>query len=143
MLDRSWYTCTMTQACHNPSPTPKQAFRRRSKLDALLDPQILKALAEPTRARLLSCLLKCGRPCSVTEVAECCAVDFSTVARHLARMSRSGLLSATKEGRTVWYSADAVALAQYFRDIADAIEDVQPGADCCPAPASKRKPKHK
>ena len=58
-------------------------------------------------------------------------------------MSRSGLLSATKEGRTVWYSADAVALAQYFRDIADAIEDVQPGADCCPAPASKRKPKHK
>ncbi|MGJ8635932.1 MAG: ArsR/SmtB family transcription factor [Phycisphaerales bacterium] len=126
----------MTQVYKDKAPTPKQAFRRRSAIDSLLDPEKLKALAEPTRAKLLSCLLKCGRACSVTEVAACCDLDFSTVARHLSLMARSGLLSADKKGRTVWYSADGAQLAGYFRDIAEAIEDVQPGG-CCDETDSK------
>jgi len=92
---------------------------------------MLKALAEPTRARLLSCLLKCGRPCSVTEVAECCSVDFSVVSRHLALMAKAGLVAAKKEGRTVWYSADAPALAERFRDIAKAFNELAADDDCC------------
>ena len=99
-----------------PPSTPKQASRRRVRLDRLLDPALLRALAEPTRAKLLSCLLKCGRPCSVTEVAACCSVDFSTVSRHLATMARAGLLTADKQGRTVWYSADGESLAAHFRE---------------------------
>ncbi|MEM8757724.1 MAG: metalloregulator ArsR/SmtB family transcription factor [Planctomycetota bacterium] len=92
---------------------------------------MLKALAEPTRARLLSCLLKCGRPCSVTEVAECCSIDFSMVARHLATMARAGLLSSEKKGRTVWYSADGRDLAQHCRDLADAIDELGPVVTYC------------
>lgn len=92
---------------------------------------MLRALAEPTRACLLSCLLKCGRPCSVTEVAECCSIDFSMVARHLAILARAGLLTSKKVGRTVWYSADATSLADYFRALAESIEELTPmdGAD--------------
>ncbi len=115
--------------------SPRQAVRRRARLDRLLDPAVLKALAEPTRARLLSCLLKCGRPCSVTEVAACCSTDFSVVARHLATMARAGLLTAEKQGRTVWYAADGPALARHFRDLADAIDELAPAdaadAACC------------
>ncbi|MEM7681338.1 MAG: metalloregulator ArsR/SmtB family transcription factor [Planctomycetota bacterium] len=123
----------MASPIHNLSLSPKQAVRRRARLDRLLDPEMLKALAEPTRARLLSCLLKCGRPCSVTEVAECCSIDFSMVARHLATMSRAGVLSSRKTGRTVWYSADGPALATQFRDLADAIEELNPAEPCCDA----------
>jgi len=94
---------------------------------------MLKALAEPTRARLLSCLLKCSRPCSVTEVAECCSIDFSMVARHLSLMARVGLLSSEKKGRTVWYSADAAVLATRFRDLADAIDELKPEDARCEA----------
>lgn len=115
-------------------PTPKQAVRRRARLDGLLEPQLFKALADPTRARLLSCLIKCGRPCSVTEVAVCCSIDFSMVARHLATMARAGLLHAEKEGRTVWYHADAGALAARCRAMAEAIEELIPDAPadgCC------------
>jgi len=115
------------------APTPKQAVRRRARFDRLLEPEVLKALAEPTRARLLSCLLKCGRPCSVTEVAECCSVDFSVVSRHLALLARAGLLSAEKEGRTVWYSADGAGLAERFRQLADSIEELAPSDDACAA----------
>ncbi|MCA9294330.1 MAG: winged helix-turn-helix transcriptional regulator [Phycisphaerales bacterium] len=120
----------MASPFHNKLPSPKQAVRRRARLDRLLDPDLLKALAEPTRARLLSCLLKCGRPCSVSEVAECCSIDFSMVARHLATMARARLLTASKEGRTVWYTANGPALADQFRELADAIDELS-GGTCC------------
>ena len=97
----------------------------------MLDTDLFKALAEPTRARLLSCLLKCDRPCSVTEIAECCAIDFSMVARHLAIMARAGLLSTEKKGRTVWYAADGAALAGRFRDLADALDELSPAEGSC------------
>lgn len=113
--------------------SPRQAARRRVRLDRVLDPELLRAIAEPTRARLLSCLLKCGRPCSVTEVAACCSIDFSMVARHLATMARAGLLTAEKRGRTVWYAADGAALSARFRELADAIDELRPDPGCCAA----------
>ncbi|MFG0307250.1 MAG: ArsR/SmtB family transcription factor [Phycisphaerales bacterium JB040] len=123
----------MASVIQRVSPSPKQAVRRRARLDRLLNPDLLKALAEPTRAKLLSCLLKCGRACSVTEVAECCSIDFSMVARHLSTMARAGLLSSEKKGRTVWYSADGAALAEHFRRLADAIDELSPVDACCGA----------
>ncbi len=103
---------------------------------------MLKALAEPTRARLLSCLLKCRRPCSVTEIAECCSIDFSMVARHLATMARAGLVSSEKKGRTVWYAADAAALAARFQELADAITELTPADDRCDPDACRCDPDH-
>ena len=119
----------MTQTYQQKSPTPRQAIRRRAAFDKLLDPEMLKALAEPTRARLLSCLLKCRRPCSVTEVAECCEIDFSVVSRHLVTLSRAGLLTSEKKGRTVWYSADGASLSELFYKLAEAVEELSP--ECC------------
>jgi len=110
--------------------SPKQAARRRAPVDKLMDPELFKALAEPTRAKLLGCLIKCSRPCSVTEIAECCDIDFSVVARHLSMMARSGVVDAKKEGRTVWYTARSVDLAERFRAIAAAIEEWK-SSDCC------------
>ncbi|WP_428387934.1 ArsR/SmtB family transcription factor [Mucisphaera sp.] len=121
----------MASLIQHKQPSPRQAVRRRSRFDRLLDTELLKALAEPTRARLLSCLLKCGRPCSVTEVAECCEIDFSMVARHLSLMARAGLLTSQKKGRTVWYTANANTLEQHFRDLADALANSQPDTSYC------------
>jgi len=67
----------------------------------------------------------------VTEVAECCSIDFSMVARHLGTMARAGLLSSEKKGRTVWYTADAAALSDRFRALADAIDELAPVDDRC------------
>jgi len=115
--------------------TPRQALRRRARFDRLLEPEKLKALAEPTRGRLLSCLLKCGRPCSVSEVAACCSVDFSVVARHLATLARAGLVSSEKRGRTVWYSADGAGLAAWFRALGEAVDDCSPSVGGCDDPS--------
>jgi len=113
--------------------SPEQATDRVAPIDTLLDPEFFKALADPTRAKLLSCLIKCGRPCSVTEVAGCCSVDFSVVARHLAQLARAGVLEARREGRTVWYEAPADALSERFRALAAAIEAWSGDAPCCVA----------
>lgn len=111
--------------------SPKHASRRRSQFDRLHDPALLKALAEPTRARMLSCLLKCSRPCTVTEIAECCSIDFSTIARHLSMMAKAGLLTSEKQGRSVLYSANGEALAAHFRALADAIDKTAQIDGCC------------
>lgn len=112
----------MASVCKPNPKTPRQASRRRAQIDRLLDSELFKALGEPTRARLLACLVKCGRACSVTEVAQCCEIDFSVVSRHLASLAKAGVLHGEKKGRTVWYGA-APDLADRFRALADAIDE--------------------
>ncbi len=95
-------------------------------IDERLDPELFKALCDPTRASLVACLAKCGRGCSVGEVAECCSVDLSVVSRHLAQLARAGVLEATKEGRAVLYRVRYRELSRSLRALAEAIEE------CCP-----------
>lgn len=109
--------------------TPRQAARRRAALDQRLDTDLFRALGDPTRARLLACLIKCGRACSVTEVAECCSVDFSVVARHLGLLARTGVLAAERKGRTVWYRPHCAELSARLRQLADAIDEWCPSGD--------------
>lgn len=120
--------------------TTAKAFRKRARFDKALDAELQKALAEPNRTSLLSCLLKCGRPCSVSEIAACCALDFSVVARHLQVLARCGLVAAQKQGRTVWYRADGPALSAYLRRLADAVDELGTGelgtGDACCEPGS-------
>jgi len=117
----------MTQVSKSRPRTPKQAARRNSPLDSLLNAEMFKALGDPTRLQLLSCLAKCGRPCSVSEVAECCHVDLSVVSRHLALLEDARILTATKKGRSVSYQVRFEDLAGSLRALSDAIDS------CCPA----------
>ncbi len=123
--------------------SPKSAQRVRAALDQQLDLDLFRALADPTRLRLLSCLMKCGRPCSVSEVAECCNVDFSVVNKHMKVLAAAGVLSAEKQGRTVWYAARCGDLSKRFSLLIDAIAEWCPnlpnptqrssGRACCAA----------
>lgn len=53
-------------------------------------------------------------------------MDFSVVSRHLALLARSGVLEATKEGRTMRYRVRYPELCRSLRALADAFEE------CCP-----------
>jgi ArsR family transcriptional regulator len=117
--------------------SPKQAAARKSPIDTLLDPELFKALCDPTRVSLLACLAKCGRECSVSEVAECCRVDLSVVSRHLSQLADAGVLESSKQGRTVFYRVRFTDLSAKLRAIADAIDSCCPegacGTNCCDA----------
>lgn len=125
-------TCIMTQLRkRRPPATPKQAAACCGPLDRLLDPVLFKAFSDPTRVALIGCIAKCGRGCSVGEVAECCSVDLSVVSRHLALLARSGVLEATKDGRTVYYRVRYDELCRSLRSLADALDE------CCPSKGGK------
>lgn len=111
---------------HRPPATPRQAAARRGPIDSLLDPALFRALADPTRARLIACIAKCGRGCSVGEVAECCSVDLSVVSRHLALLARGGVLEPAKDGRVVRYRVRYMELGRALRALADALEACAP-----------------
>ncbi len=120
----------MTQITKHPPSTPRQAARRPAPLDRALDADLFKALSDPTRLRLLACLAKCSRFCSVTEVAECCSVDFSVVSRHLAMLADAGVLDSRKDGRTMFYQVRYEHMSDAFRAVASAFDN------CCPPDSS-------
>ena len=117
----------MTQTRKRPPQTPKLASTCCGPIDDLLDPELFKALCDPTRARLVGCIAKCARGCTVSEVAECCSVDLSVVSRHLQLLERAGVLESSKKGRTVSYAVKYASLCRTLRGLADALEH------CCPA----------
>lgn len=112
----------------NPSrpQSPVQAAACCGPIDRLLNPDLFKALCDPTRAGLLACIAKCGRPCSVSEVAACCSVDTSVVSRHLATLEKASVLSSERDGRVVRYAVRYQELSKTLRALADAIDQ------CCP-----------
>jgi len=121
----------MTQLRKRCPSSPKQAAVCCRPIDRLLNPDLFKALCDPTRVMLLGCLAKCGRACSVSEVAECCSVDLSVVSRHLSMLNKAGVLKAEKKGRVVFYSVQYGQLCHALRSLADAVEE------CCTGDAAK------
>lgn len=112
--------------------TPRQAAACCRPVDDLLEPALFKALGDPTRVRLLACVAKCGRACSVSEVAECCSVDLSVVSRHLQALARAGLIEPSRSGRTVSYAVRYAEVVAKFRALADAIQECAPEkSPCC------------
>ena len=110
--------------------TPRAAACERTALDEALDAGWFAALGEPTRAGLFACLLKCGRPCAVGELASCCSVDLSVVSRHLKKLEQAGLIVAEKVGREVHYSVPRRAIADRFGMLAELIGSGLDGNAC-------------
>ncbi|MFG0242354.1 MAG: ArsR/SmtB family transcription factor [Phycisphaerales bacterium JB054] len=123
--------------------SPESARRVNAAIDTRLDQRLFKALSDANRLVVLSCLIKCGRPCSVSELAECCDIEFSVVNKHLKVLAAAGVLSAEKQGRTVWYAARCGDLCERFARLIDAIAEWCPNleqqggqpaaASCCTA----------
>ena len=93
--------------------------------------ELFKALADPSRAAILSSLASAGRPLRVTEVGTCCPQDLSVVSRHLTILREAGVVESERKGREVWYRLATGGLVRYLRDLADAFES------CCPTASSE------
>lgn len=128
----------MTHTSKRTPKSPRQAAACCRPVDGLLEPELFKALSDPTRLRLVACLIKCPRACSVSEIAECCSVDLSVVSRHLQVLARAGLLEWSKSGRVVSYRMRTPELSRRLRELADAIDLSGAGIVGAPAPGACR-----
>lgn len=93
--------------------------KTRRFVAAIASPRFFKALGDPNRVAIVQKFLDCCCSCTVSETAECCAVDFSVVSRHLAVLRQAGILDAVRRGKEVYYSLRAREVAETLRSVAD------------------------
>jgi DNA-binding transcriptional ArsR family regulator len=79
----------------------------------------LHALDHPVRIRLARSLARGAR--TTGELAEAWQLSAPEVSRHLTLLRQAGLVSATRQGRYVYYSLDLGATARLGGDIIDAL----------------------
>lgn len=69
---------------------------------------VFAALADPTRREILSMLLEDDM--AVTDVAEPFEMSLAAISKHLAILTRAGLVSQEKRGRVKWCKLEPDAL---------------------------------
>ena len=90
-----------------------------------LRPDLFKALCDPVRISIVATLASRSGPSTVTDIADCCGIDFSGVSRHLKILKDAGVLISDRKGRSVFYSLNVAALMASLRNMADALEICQ------------------
>jgi len=94
---------------------------------------LLKALANRHRLIIICQLSEKER--SVGELAALLNIRDSTVSQHLALLRKDGLVTARRDGQTIWYSIRSAPA----RELVGALYR----AYCAPAPAGARQPRRK
>lgn len=80
-----------------------------------------KALADPTRLRMLNLLLRNGELC-VCDLHAQFDLSQPTISHHLSLLRKAGLVRCEVRGRWAWYSAEPGALGE----LADVLEVTRP-----------------
>ncbi|MHC4813861.1 MAG: ArsR/SmtB family transcription factor [Planctomycetota bacterium] len=95
----------------------KKALKRH------LQPDVFRALGDPSRIALVARLAAAGKPVGVSALSECCGVHLSGVSRHLATLRDAGLIAAERRGREVLYRLEIERVTSTLRGLADALDD--------------------
>lgn len=76
---------------------------------------LLKALANPHRLMIVCQLTEKER--SVGELADLLKIRDSTVSQHLALLRKDNLVTARRDGQTIWYSIGSVPTRELVRTL--------------------------
>jgi len=83
--------------------------------------EVIKALAHPTRLRIVDYLLGQGEKC-VCDIAAFVDVSQPMVSKHVAQMRDAGVLESRKEGSMVFCKVSTPCLQSFFRCLDKTIE---------------------
>jgi len=93
------------------------------RMDESKSIEALMALAQPTRLHAFRTLVAAHPdPVAAGEIARSCNVPHNTMSTHLAVLTRAGLLTSSRDGRSMLYNADLAG----FRDLVAFLT-----RDCC------------
>lgn len=100
---------------------------------------LLKALANPHRLMIVCQIIENER--SVGELADLLKIRDSTVSQHLALLRKDGLVTARRDGQTIWYSIGSAPARELVRTLYRVY--CAPAAACAPKeqpkPARRRR----
>ena len=95
----------MPVACCAPLATPEL-----SEEEALATADLLRALADPARVKIVNLLATRPEALSAEEFAEPLGLTQPTVSHHLKKLTESGLLQREQRGRFAFFSFDPDAV---------------------------------
>lgn len=99
----------------------------------------LGALAQASRLEVFRLLVRRGpRGLSAGEISERVGVPPTTLSFHLSQLSRAGLVTSRREGRSILYAADYGAMQALMGFLT---ENCCQEGGCSPLPAPKRRGK--
>ncbi len=104
---------------------------KRVALEATFNPELFRALGEPTRIQLLAVLMRLGGEANVSSMAEHLPVDTSVVSRHLKDLVQAGVLEVERRGRERWYRLRYDALIVHFGELVRQLTALRDGKACC------------
>lgn len=85
---------------------------------------VFRALGDPRRFAILLDLACREQAVRVSDLTECCGIDFSGVSRHLKTLKEAGLVTAKKQGRETLYSVNREAVGAI-------LEEARERFQCC------------
>ena len=91
--------------CCTPLAAPSMSHEEATATAALF-----KALADPTRVRIVSLLARSGEPVCVCDLTPVLDVSQPTVSHHLKKLVQAGLLDREQRGVWAYYSLDREGL---------------------------------
>ncbi|HEX6503947.1 MAG TPA: metalloregulator ArsR/SmtB family transcription factor [Terriglobales bacterium] len=89
---------------------------------------MLRAIADPTRRRILNTLKQKGA-CSIGKDVGMCACDIEervrltqpTISHHMSVLKNAGLVEAKKEGQWMWYRRNEGAVRELARSLRESL----------------------
>ena len=78
-----------------------------------LKAQVLRALAQPTRLKIVDFLSLKGESC-VCEIVKLAAAERTGVSKHLSILTRAGILSSRKKGQWVFYKLEMPCAVKFL-----------------------------
>ncbi len=90
--------------------------------------RMLRAIADPTRRRILRALKEKGA-CSLDKDVGLCACDIEervrltqpTISHHMSVLKKAGLVEAKKEGQWMWYRRNESAVRELARNLRESL----------------------
>ena len=112
------------------------------EFEQAMDPEVFRALAEPTRMTIIGQLAAKGSPFTVSEIATWVQADRSCVSRDLAKLKAVGLVHSFRRHRHVYYEVDNGRLVDLLQEMISVIKQCSRSNETVQASrASKKKPK--
>jgi ArsR family transcriptional regulator len=108
----------MTEPLVRTEPFPPPLAEEEAKKQA----RLLKALADPTRLRILSLLSRYEGEACVFEIVESFTLEQPTISHHLRILRDAGLVDCRKKGLWVYYYVCGDALRQACRELAAVVD---------------------
>jgi DNA-binding transcriptional ArsR family regulator len=90
--------------------------------------RMLRAIADPTRRRIMNALKQKGA-CSIDKDVGLCACDIEervrltqpTISHHMAVLKKAGLVEGKKEGQWMWYRRNETAVRELARNLRESL----------------------